>query len=953
MYDFKTKEEEILKLWSNSSIYKKAKLKNKKGKKFYFLQGPPYTSGSLHVGTAWNNCLKDMVMRYKRMQGFNVWDRAGYDTHGLPTENRVRKKLNLKYKEDIQKFGVVKFIRECRKTAEEGAKVMSNALWQLGVWMDFEDPYMTLSNDYIEGEWFFVKKAWEQGRVYKDKKIVHWCSDCETGLAKHELEYKNVKDDSIFLRFKIKGKKNEYLIVWTTTPWTIPYNLAVMVNPELEYVKLKTEDGDVYIISKALAHIVLTSVFEKQYKILKEFKGDKILGLEYEPPFSDEMKSIFKDMKKKHKNIHTVILSEKYVDTSAGSGLVHCAPGCGPEDKEVGDEYNLPPFNTLSEKGALEDIDAFKGMVAKKDDKQFIELLKKKGILLKVVQIEHEYPHCWRCHNPVVFRATEQWFLKISDIADKLVKENKDVLWVPPFGRDSYNRWVENLRDNSIVRQRFWGCPNPIWKCNKCGNVEVIGNLKELEKKTKNVPEDLHLPFIDEVKWKCSKCNGTMIREPDIVDIWIDAGTAGWNCLYYPGKKEFFDEFFPADFILEATEQVRLWFSMLNICSMIALGKKSYNAVYMHGMILDWEGEKMSKSLGNVISPEEVIKKSGVDVFRYYLFQNAAGENVNFNWDELKIKQRNINVLWNVKNYLIELANLIGKNPMKIKPHLDLEEGYILSRCNSTIKEVTKLYDEYKLDETVEKIESLFLDLSRGYIQLIRDKAALGSDKEKEAVLYAIYETLMDVMKLLAPICPFISDSIFQEFRKFGLREESIHLCEWPKHDEKRIDKKLEEEFLFIRSIIERALAERSAKSIGVRWPLASINVKTDKKISKELQEIILRQVNAKKINFETGKGLDVQLDMKTNPELEAEGFSRELTRLVQDARKQSNLKKEQEIKLNVECDKDLENKFKKFEKSIAEKVNASKIEFSKKRLENVFEKKIRDKNVIISFVIL
>ncbi len=953
MYDFKAKEEEVLKFWSNNSTYKKAKLKNKKGKKFYFLQGPPYTSGNLHVGTAWNNCLKDMVMRYKRMSGFKVWDRAGYDTHGLPTENRVRKKFNLKYKEDIHKFGVVKFIQECRKIAEEGAKAMSDSLWDLGVWMDFEDPYMTLSNDYIEGEWFFIKKAWEQGRIYKDKKIIHWCSDCETGLAKHELEYKNVQDDSIFLKFKIKGKKNEYLIVWTTTPWTIPYNLAVMVNPDLEYVKIKTEDNEVYIISKALANIVLTSVFEKEYEILEEFKGDKLLGLEYENPFNEELKDVFIKMKKKHKNLHTVILSEKYVDTSAGSGLVHCAPGCGPEDKEVGDEYNLPPFNTLDEKGVFEDLEAFEGMAAKRDDKKFIELLDKKGVLLKVVPIEHEYPHCWRCHKPVVFRATEQWFLKIRDIADQLVKENENVLWVPSFGRESYNRWTENLRDNSIVRQRFWGCPTPIWKCDKCGNIEVIGNLDELEKKSKDIPEDLHIPFIDDVKWKCNKCSGTMIREPDIVDIWIDAGTAGWNCLYYPGDKEFFDEFFPADFILEATEQVRLWFSMLNICSMIALGKKSYNSVYMHGMILDWEGEKMSKSIGNVISSEEVIKKSGVDVFRYYMFQNAAGENVNFNWEELKVKQRNINVLWNVKNYLIELANLFGKNPGKIKPHLGLEEKYILSRCNSTIKEVTKLFDEYKLDETVEKIESFFLDLSRGYIQLIRDKVSIGSDKEKEAVFYAVYETLLCAMKLFSPICPFISEAVYQDLRKFGLKEESIHLCEWPKFDEKRINKKLEEDFKFAREIIEKVLAERSSEGIGVRWPLASISVKTDKKVSEEFQEIILRQVNAKKIEFESGKALEVKLDTEMSPELEAEGYSRELTRLVQDARKQSSLKKEQKIKLAVDCDKDLENYFKKFEKSIVEKVNTSKIEFSKKRLKNVFEKKIREKNIVVSFDVI
>lgn len=954
MYDFKTKEKEILNFWDKKEIYKKVKLKNKKGKKFYFLQGPPYTSGNLHIGTAWNNCLKDMIMRYKRMKGLNVWDRAGYDTHGLPTENRVRKKLNLKYKEDIQKFGVDKFAQECRKTAEEGAKKMSQDLWNLGVWMDFKDPYMTLSNDYMEGEWFFIKKAWEQKRVYKDKKILHWCSDCETGLAKHELEYKNVADDSIFLRFKVRGKKNEYLIVWTTTPWTIPFNLAVMVNPDLDYVKLKTEDNDTYYISKALAHVVMVSVFEKKYEIIDEFKGDKLLGLEYEHPFNEELKNIFQDLKKKHKNLHTVILSDKYVDTSAGSGLVHCAPGCGPEDKEVGDEYGLPPFNTLDEKGVLGDMGSFTGMTAKKDDQKFIDLLKKKGILLKVVSVEHEYPHCWRCHNPVVFRATEQWFLKISDIVEKLVKENEKVYWVPEFGRSAYNRWTENLRDNSIVRQRFWGCPNPIWKCNKCDHVEVIGSIDELEKKAGKIPKDLHIPFIDKVKWKCEKCKGEMIREPDIVDIWIDAGTAGWNCLYYPNKKEYFEEFFPADLILEATEQVRLWFSMLNVCSMIALGKKSYNAVYMHGMILDWEGGKMSKSLGNIISPEEVLEKAGVDVFRYYMFQNAAGENMNFNWEELKIKQRNVNVLWNIKNYLLELAALLNKNPAKLKPSLDLEERYILSRLNSSIKNATELFDKYKLDETVSIIESLFLELSRSYIQIVREKVALGTEKEKETALYAIYNVLLNSIKLFAPICPFMSDQVYTELKnKFELKEESVHLCEWPVHDEKLIDKKLEEEFAFAMQIIEKALAVRSSEGIGVRWPLASISVKTDKKLSKELQEIVLRQVNVKKINFESSKTFEVLLDMKITPELEAEGYVRELMRKIQDARKKAGLQKEQKIDLFLVIDKQLQKHAKSFEKLICEKVNAAKLSFSDKLVggyKNVFKEKIKEKAVEIAF---
>ncbi|MFH1823215.1 MAG: isoleucine--tRNA ligase [archaeon] len=934
MYNPKEIETEILEFWNQKKIYPKAKTKNKGGKKFYFLQGPPYANGKIHIGTAWNNCLKDMIMRYKRLQGYNVWDRGGFDTHGLPIVNQVRKNLNIKYKQDIQKFGVAKFVKECRNFAEDNIKTMSQDLKKLGVWMNNENPYKTLSNEYIDGEWFFVKKAWDQKRIYKDKKIIHWCADCETGLAKHELAYKTVKDNSIFLKFKTKA--NEYLIVWTTTPWTIPFNLAVMVNPTLDYVKVKTEDGEIFILAKILANIVMASVFEKKFKIIEEFKGKDLKGTHYVHPFYKELKKQYDEIKTKHKNLHTVVLSEQYVDTSAGSGLVHCAPGCGPEDKEVGEEYHLPAFNNLNEMGIFEDMGEFTGMIAKKEDPKFIDLLKKKGALLKVVEIEHEYPLCDRCKEPVIFRATEQWFLKIQDLIPKLIKANQKVDWVPRFGQTSYDNWTKNLKDNSIVRQRYWGCPLPLWKCVECGKIEVIGSIKELKKKSKYVPEDLHKPFIDEVTWKC-KCGGKMARDPDILDVWIDAGTCSWNCLFYPAEKKHF-KLFPADLILEATEQVRLWFSMLNICSMIAFGKNSYRSCYMHGMILDWQGTKMSKSKGNVIFPDEVLNKSGTDVFRYYMFQNTAGENMNFNWKELEIKKRNLNILWNTKNYLTELADKISK-PTK----LGLEEKYILSRLNSTILKVTELFDNYKLDHIITEIENLFLDLSRVYIKLVRDK---GHSKE---VVYTIYEVLNKLLILFAPICPFITDKIYQDLRtKFKLKEESIHLLSFPKANKKLINKKLESQFGFVLQIIEKGLAERDKIQIGLKWPLKKAIVYSEI-ISKPLQELIKNQLNVKKLEIKKSKEIKVELDTELTPELEAEGFARVVTREIQSARKQNGLKKENKIKLNIDCDEELEKYIKKFEKSIIEKVNTSKISFSKTHLSSIYKKKIKNKNIVIS----
>jgi len=941
MYDTKIEEPKVLNFWKENNIYKKAKQKNEKGQNFYFLQGPPYTSGKIHIGTAWNNCLKDTVLRYKRMRGLNVWDRAGYDTHGLPTENAVQKLLKLKDKKAILDYGVDKFVKECKKFSVNNAEAMSKDLKLLGVWMDFDDPYMTLSEDYIEGEWFFIKKAWEQNRIYKGKKVMHWCASCETALAKHELEYKTVKDKSIFLKFKLKGngKKNEYLIIWTTTPWTIPFNLAVMVNPEINYVKAEV-GNEIWILAKPLANVVIAGVFEKEFKVVDEFKGKNMEGWEYEHPL-DELKDIYANLKKKHKNVHTVILSEEYVTTDAGSGLVHCSPGSGPEDFEVGQKYDIPPFNTLNEKGAFQDLGNFTGMVAKKDDSKIIEILKKKGVLLAQTEVEHEYPFCWRCRKPVIFRTTKQWFLKTANLIPKLLKENQSVLWIPKFGKTNYDHWIENLKDNSIVRQRYWGCPFPLWKCNnpKCNYTEIIGSKKELEKKAQNVPQDLHKPWIDKIKWKCEKCKkGTMTRDPDILDVWIDAGTAGWNCLYYPKEKKYFN-LFPADFILEANEQVRLWFYMLNLCSLIALGKRSYNSVYMHGMILDWKGMKMSKSLGNIISPYEVIDKVGVDVFRHYMTQLRAGENINFNWDDLKIKQRNIQILWNIKNYLLELSKLNNYN-LKTKPKLETEEKYMLSKTNSTLEKVTELFDKYQLDNLVDYIENLYLELSRFYIQLIREKIVLGTKEQKKAVIWTIYNTLINNIKIMAPICPFITETIYQELRKeFKLKEESIHLCEWPKTDKKAIDKKLEQDFELAKQIIEKTLAERSKAGIGIRWPLATLTIITDKKLNPKLENVIMKQVNVKKIQTKKikEKKLEVKLDTKMTSYLEAEGYTRELTRFIQGSRKKAGLKKEQKIKLAIACDKKMQEYIKKHKSFIKDVVNA---------LELVIENKIKEKYI-------
>jgi len=931
MYDFKQVEEETLKFWKEKKIFEKVRKKNAKGKKFYFLQGPPYTSGRIHIGQAWNNALKDLVLRYKRMQGFNVWDRAGYDMHGLPTENAVQKKLGLEYKSDIEKFGITKFIKECINFSSENAKLMNEDLARLGVWMDFENAYWPINNEFIEGEWWFIKRAWEQKRLYKGKKIMHWCSDCETSLAKHELEYKNLKDDSIFLKFKTKD--NRYLIIWTTTPWTIPFNLAIMVNPEITYVEVKVENEN-WIIAQALLE-PLMKLIGKKGKAIKEFKGKILEGLEYTHPFENEVP--YKELKKKSKNIHTVILSKEYVNIESGSGLVHCAPGCGPEDFEVGKEYGIEAFNTLSEKGVFEEI--FLGLKAKKDDHKFIDMLDEKGALIAKTPVEHEYATCWRCHNPVIFRATEQWFLKIEDLISKLLKFNQGVKWQPKYASKNYDSWVENLKDNGVTRQRYWGCPIPIWTCDKCKNLEVIGSIKELKQKSINkIPQDLHKPWIDDVKLKC-KCKGSMSRIPDVIDVWIDSGTASWNCLYYPKTKKYFT-LFPADFILEATEQIRLWFSMLQICSAVALGKSAYKNVYCHGMIFDYQGTKMSKSLGNIIPPYEVVDKYGADVLRDYMCEMPAGENVNFNWEDIKVKQRNLNVLYNISNFILDL-----RKQAKASKGQDLEEKYIISRKNSTIEKVTELMEEYRIDEIIREIESLFLDLSRIYIKLTREKTA---SKKAGIALAAVEDVYESVLKMFSVVCPFITDYLYKK----TFEKESVHLKSWPKADKKKINIGLEERFELIMKILEAGFAARDKAQIGLKWPLAKATIVGGNfNLKKEEEEIIKGQLNVKlvlyKKNHAESKEVSVELETKLTPELEAEGYAREISRKIQAFRKNLGLEKKDEIGLILIVDNNLKIIFEKQKKFIKERTNTKKLEIVttiKKRFKNKTTFTIKDK---------
>jgi isoleucyl-tRNA synthetase len=847
-------EPKIQQFWNDHRIIEKIRERNKDGEKFYFLQGPPYTSGKLHLGHAWNHALKDIILRYKRMNGCNIWDRNGYDMHGLPTEHKVMEKHNLRTKEDIEKFGQENFAKECLAFSTEMAGYMDNDLQRLGVTLNYDDPYLPVTNEYMEGCWFLVKRAHENNRLYLGERALQWCAHCETALAKHECEYKEITDDSIFVKFPVKGKENEYLIIWTTTPWTLAFNLAVMVNPTIEYVKAQVGD-EKWIVAKVLAAPVIQAVADKQYTILEEYKGIELQGMEYVHPWEKEIPA-FKELKERHPQVHTIVLSKEYVTTDAGTGLVHMAPGCGPEDYEVGHQNNIPPFNVVDEQGVFpESMGKFAGWRAKRDDKKFINALG--DYLIASTNVDHDYAHCQRCKNPIIFKTTPQWFFRVEDLKEKMLAWNEQVTWEPQAAKHSYRSWLENLRDNSITKQRFWGTPLPIWRCTECGEYDVFGSIAELKKKAKQVPENIHKPWIDRVTYDCP-CGGVRKRIPDVLDVWIDAGCASWNCLYYPQRTDLFDEWFPADFILEGKDQIRGWFNLLMVASFLAFDQPSFKRVFMHGFVTDVEGVKMSKSLGNIISPYQVIDKYGADILRYYMCQTSAGQDINFSWDECAIKERYLRVLWNVHRFVLNLAKECGVDPFQLDATAmenlyGMEENYIISLLHSTIKQVTEHMEHYEIDRIIAPIETLYLELSRTYIQMIREKSSEGEESEKKVCLYATAHVMLETLKLFSIVAPFITEMIYQNLRdEFQLEWESIHQYNWPAYDEKKIVPTLEKDVDIAKNVIQAIAGVREKIGRGLRWPLAECIIEsTDERVREaveRLSDIIKRQTNIKNL---------------------------------------------------------------------------------------------------------
>ncbi len=940
MYNFKQVEEEILKFWKEKEIYRKSIKKNAGGKPFYMMDGPPYATGHIHMGTALNKISKDIVMRIKRIQGFDVFDRPGYDTHGVPIEYQIEKEIGSKSKKDIEEYGVKNFIGKCKEFATRFIGVMNKEFENLGVWMDFDNPYLTLDDSYIEVIWDTFKEADKKGLLYLGKYPVHVCPRCETAVAYNEIEYGKQEDNSVYVKFPVKNEKNKFLIIWTTTPWTLPGNTGIMVNPEIEYSEIELSNGETWIIaSEKIAELMKT--LEAGYRVKKTFKGKELEGTEYVNPLSEHLKL------GKLKNAHKVVLSKRYVNLEEGSGLVHCAPGYGKEDYEVGKENNLDILSLVDISGSLtEETGKYKGKKARAVDAEIIEDLRNDNLLAYSHKYAHDYPLCWRCKSPLLMVSMPQWFFKIDDIQKKLLKSNEEVNWTPKYMKLRMKAWLEGISDWPISRNRYWGTPLPIWMCNKCKDKIVIGSKKELEDISGKKIKGVHKPEIDEIKWGCSKeeCNGQMERVPEVLDVWFDSGVSSWAALDYQGSKDNFKKFWPADINLEGKDQVRGWWNSQIILSEIKFGKKPFENILVHGMVLDLGKKKMSKSKGNIISPEDIIEKNGRDYLRYYFAKTSKGEDFAFDESEFREIQKVFRVLLNLNNFI---QGLSGK-----KSKQNIEDKWIISKLNSALSRVTENYNNYKIPEAVQILEKFLVhDLSKTYIQIIRERA----DETKE-MLNEIY---LSVLKLLAPLIPFVTEKIWQDLRNKGLvEEESVHLSDWPKPDKKKINESLEEEFDIALQIIEKGLAERDKERIGLKWPLAKATVSSDKVLGKELLHIISNQLNVKKIELKKAEEISVSLDTKLTPELEAEGYAREISRQVQAFRKKLGLEKKDKIGLSIFTDKELKDILETQREFITERTNSKSIEIlskdsevttHKERFKNTAEFKIKNKRGVIA----
>ncbi|MCQ2477967.1 MAG: isoleucine--tRNA ligase [Clostridia bacterium] len=878
--NFVEQEKEIKKFWDDNKIFEKSIDSRAKGEPYVFYDGPPTANGKPHIGHVLTRVIKDMIPRYRTMKGYMVPRKAGWDTHGLPVELEVEKLLGRDGKEQIELYGLEPFIDHCKESVWKYKGMWEDFSKTVGFWADMENPYVTYDNNFIESEWWALKQIFDKGLLYKGFKIVPYCPRCGTPLSSHEVAqgYKAVKERSAIVRFK-KKDEDAYFLAWTTTPWTLPSNTALCVNPNETYCKVSANDGYTYYMAKALLDTVLGALGNENtpaYKILSECKGSDLEYCEYEPLF-DFVKPVCEAQNKK---AHFVMCDD-YVTMTDGTGIVHCAPAFGEDDARVGRRYDLPFVQFVDGKGNMTKETPYEGKFVKEADPLVLTDLDKAGLLFSAPKFEHDYPFCWRCDTPLIYYARESWFIKMTDVKDDLIRNNDTINWIPEsIGKGRFGDWLKNVQDWGISRNRYWGTPLNIWTC-ECGHMHAIGSIEELKSMSDNCPEniELHRPYIDAVTIKCPHCGKEMHRVPEVIDCWFDSGSMPFAQHHYPFEnKELFESQFPADFISEAVDQTRGWFYSLLAISTLIFNKAPYKNVIVLGHVQDENGQKMSKSKGNAVDPFDALESFGADAIRWYFYTNSAPWLPNrFHAKAVTEGQRKfMGTLWNTYAFYVLYANIDNFNPLDYKldqKNLTVMDKWLISKLNSMVKAVDDNLKNYRIPEAARALDEFVDELSNWYVRRGRERYWVQEMTDDKITAYTVlYNALVTTAKTAAPMIPFMSESIYQNLVRSVDKSapESIHLCDFPEVDESAIDLKLEEEMESVLKIVVLGRSARNGAVIKNRQPLSRMFIKTDVKLDTTCADIIKDELNIKSVEFTADAGDLVSYKFK--PQLKTVG---------------------------------------------------------------------------------
>ena len=860
--NFVQREKEVENFWKEQDIFRKSMENRKEGETYTFYDGPPTANGKPHIGHVLTRVIKDMIPRYRTMKGYMVPRKAGWDTHGLPVEIEVEKLLGLDGKEQIEEYGLEPFIGKCKESVWKYKGMWEDFSGTVGFWADMDDPYVTYHDDFIESEWWALKEIWNKGLLYKGFKIVPYCPRCGTSLSSHEVAqgYKDVKERSAIARFKVKGE-DAYILAWTTTPWTLPSNVALCVNPNEEYCKVKAADGNVYYMAKALLDTVLGRLAEEgkpAYEILETYIGKDLEYKEYEPLFDHAVEICAKQNKKAY-----FVTCDNYVTLTDGTGVVHIAPAFGEDDANVGRNYDLPFVQLVDSKGEMTKETPWAGTFCKDADKHVLVELEKNGLLYDAPKFEHSYPHCWRCDTPLIYYARESWFIKMTAVKEDLIRNNNTINWIPEsIGKGRFGDWLENIQDWGISRNRYWGTPLNIWECSECGHMHSIGSREELKSLSNNYPEggvELHRPFIDEVTFPCEKCGGTMKRVSEVIDCWFDSGAMPFAQHHYPFEnKDKFEAQFPAQFISEAVDQTRGWFYSLLAESTLLFNKAPYENVIVLGHVQDENGQKMSKSKGNAVDPFDALETYGADAIRWYFYINSAPWLPNrFHGKAVQEGQRKfMGTLWNTYAFFVLYANIDNFDATKYTLEYDklpVMDKWLLSKMNSVIKEVDDDLANYRIPEAARALQEFVDEMSNWYVRRGRERFwAKGMEQDKINAYMTLYTALVTISKVAAPMIPFMTEQIYRNLvcSIDANAPESVHLCDFPVADESMIDKKLEADMEAVLKTVVLGRACRNTANIKNRQPIATMFVKAPFALGEFYQEIIEDELNVKKVVF-------------------------------------------------------------------------------------------------------